>query len=184
MGLVTGLTTVFERIATEINTLRSEIANVGGAGAYSFNKITGTGTQSITSTLTAITFNQSVDSYGADVDYSASSPKGFTVQTTGVYKWGAVVTEFSTSQRSQSGCRLLVNGSVSGLIRGTSYIRNSGTSWDYWPIELSSTPINLTAGDFVELAVGSVAGGAYVFNGTVSHVCHRDKTEFWLERVV
>ena len=159
-------------------------AGTGGGSVYSFNKITGTGTQSITSALAAIVFDQSVDSYGADVAYSAGSPTGFTVQTTGIYKWGAVVTEFSAAQRSQSGCKILIDGVESGLIRGTSYIRNSGTSWDYWPIELSSTPISLAAGEFVELAVGGVVGGAYGFSGTVSHVCHIDKTEFWLERMV
>ena len=159
-------------------------AGGGGGSVYSFNRITGTGTQAITATLSNIVFSQSVDSYGSDVVYNSAAPTRLTAQTAGVYKFGGVVTELSSAQRAQASCRIRKNGALYGLLRGSSYIRNSGTSWDYWALEISSTPITLAAGDYIELSVAAVGATTYGGSGSVSQTCHRDKTEFWLERMV
>ena len=159
-------------------------AGTGGGSVYSFNRITGTGTQAITATLSNIVFNQSVDSYGSDVVYNSAAPTRLTAQAAGVYKFGGVVTELSSAQRAQASCSIRKNGAIYGLLRGSSYIRNSGTSWDYWALEISSTPITLAAGDYIELSVAAVGATTYGGSGSVSQTCHRDKTEFWLERMV
>ena len=165
----------------DLNTARS---GGGGGSVYSFNRITGAGTQAITSTLSNIVFSQSVDSYGSDVVYNSAAPTRLTAQTAGVYKFGGVVTELSSAQRAQASCRIRKNGALYGLLRGSSYIRNSGTSWDYWALEISSTPITLAAGDYIEISVAAVGATTYGGSGSVSQACHRDKTEFWLERMV
>jgi len=156
----------------------------GGAGSvYSFNRAIGTSTQSVTSTLTAITWNSSADSSGSDVSWSGGNPTRLTVNATGVYRIGGYVTVGSSGQRAQAAAEILINGVATGLQRSGSYIRNSGTSYDYWTMDVSSTPTSLTSGDYVELGVGQVTGTTYGYGGSLTINCDRSKSEFWLERV-
>ena len=155
----------------------------GGGSVYSFNRLIGTGTQSVTSALTAITWNASNDSSGSDVTYSGANPTRLTVGTTGTYKIGGYVTIQSAAQRAQAAVEILINGTATGLQRGGSYVRNSGTSYDYWTMDVASTPFTLTAGQYVELGVGQVVGATYGYGGALAINCDRSKSEFWVERV-
>jgi hypothetical protein len=155
----------------------------GGGSVYSFNRLIGATTQAVTSTLTPVTWNASNDSSGSDVTFSGGSPTRLTAVTTGTYKVGGYVAISSAAQRAQAAVEIMINGVATGLQRGGSYIRNSGTSYDYWTMDVASTPFTLTAADYVELAVGQVVGATYGYSGSLTINCDRSKSEFWLERV-
>lgn len=162
----------------------SEVAASGGGGSvYSFRRVIGTGTQSVTSTLTAITWNSSAANSGSDVTYAGGNPTRLTAVSAGTYKIGGYVTVQSAAQRAQAVVEIIVNGTATGLQRSGSYIRNSGTSYDYWTMEIPSTPFTLSAADYVELGVGQVNGATYGYNGSLTINCDRSKSEFWLERI-
>jgi len=155
----------------------------GGGSVYSFNRLLGATTQAVTSTLTAITWSASSDSTGSDVTFSGGSPTRLTAVSTGTYKIGGYVTVQTTAQRGCAAVEILVNGVATGLQRGGSYIRNSGTAYDYWTMEVSGTPLTLSATDYVELGVGQVTGASYGYSGSLTVNCDRSKSEFWLERI-
>jgi len=153
------------------------------ASVYSFNRIIGTGTQSVTSTLTAVTWSTSNDSSGSDVTFDGLNPTRLTAASDGVYKVGGYLTVQSAAQRAQTASEILVNGVATGYQRSGSYIRNSGSAYDYWTMEVSSTPFTLSANDYVELGVGQVAGATYGYSGALTINLDRSVSEFWLERV-
>jgi len=153
------------------------------ASVYAFNRVIGTGTQAVTSTLTAITWNASNDSFGSDVTYSGANPTRLTVQSDGVYRICGYAAIQSTAQRAQAALEILVNGVATGFQRSGSYIRNSGTAYDYWTMDITSTPFNLSASDYVELGIGQVTGATYGYAGALTINCDRSVSEFWLERV-
>lgn len=153
------------------------------SGVYSFNRLIGATTQSVTSTLTTITWSSSSDSSGSDVTFSGGSPTRLTAVSTGTYKVGGYVTISSAAQRAQAAIEIFINGSATGLQRGGAYIRNSGTGYDFWALEVSSTPFTLTASDYVELGVGQTTGASYGYSGALTITCERTRSEFWLERV-
>lgn len=158
--------------------------NTAKVGAvYSFNKIIGTGTQAVTSTLAAITWSASTGSVGSDVSYSGANPTRLTAVSAGIYKVAGYATIQSTAQRAQAAVEIIINGTATGLQRSGSYIRNSGTGYDYWTMDVSSTPFTLAASDYVELAVGQVTGATYGYAGGLAINCDRAKSEFWIERV-
>lgn len=155
----------------------------GGGSVYSFNKLVGTSTQSVTSTLTAITWNASADSSGSDVTFSGGNPTRLTAVSTGVYKVSGYVTITSTGQRAQTACEILINGTATGFQRSGTYLRNSGNAYDFWTMEVTSEPFSLSATDFVELGVGQVTGATYGYGGSLTINCDRSRSSFWLERV-
>jgi len=155
----------------------------GGGSVYSFNRLIGATTQAVTSTLTAITWSSSNESSGSDVTFSGGNPTRLTAVSTGTYKIGGYVTIQSTGQRAQTAIEIMINGVATGFQRSGTYLRNAGTAYDYWTMELSCTPFTLTASDFVELAVGQVTGATYGYGGSLTITCDRSVSEFWLERV-
>ena len=152
-------------------------------GIYSFNRLIGATTQAVTSTLTAITWDSSDDSSGSDVTFSGANPTRLTAVSAGVYKIGGYVTIQSTGARAQTAIEIMINGTPTGLQRSGTYLRNSGASYDYWAMELSSTPFTLSASDYVELGVGQVTGATYGYAGALTITCERTRSEFCLERV-
>jgi hypothetical protein len=150
---------------------------------YSFNRVTGTSTQAVTSTATAITWSSSSDSFGSNVTYSGASATRLTAATDGVYKIGGYFAVNTNDQRPQAAVQIYVNGSAFGGIRTSSYIRNAGSSWDYWILELSGTPINLSATDYVEIYIGLVNGASYSFSGSTTVTVDRSKSQLFVERV-
>ncbi len=155
----------------------------GGGGVYSFNRVIGSGLQAVNNTLTAVSWNNSEQSSGTDVTWSGANPTRLTAVTTGVYKATAVITMVSAGQRAQAVAELIINGTPTGIQRGGSYIRNSGTAYDFWAVEVAGTPFNLTAGQYVEIGVGQVSGGSYGYAGSLTINCNKGISEFWLERV-
>ena len=115
--------------------------------------------------------------------FSGGNPTRLTITTTGVYRIGGYVTIQSAGQRACAAVEILINGTPTGLQRGGSYLRNSGTSYDFWTMDVSGTPTTLTAGDYVELGVGQVTGATYGYAGALTINCERSRSEFWIERV-
>jgi len=150
---------------------------------YSFNKVVGTGTSSVTGTLAEIDWNASDDSSGSDVSYAGGNPERLTVNSDGVYKVAAFITIQSGAQRPQVAAEIFIDGTATGFQRGGSYIRNSGISYDYWTIEVASEPFSLTSGQYVSVGVGQVTGGTYGYGGTATINCDRSVSKFWVERV-
>lgn len=159
------------------------IATGAEVNIYSFNRLIGTGTQSVTSTLTAVTWNASNASSGSDVTFSGGNPTRLTAVSTGAYKVAGYLAIQSAELRAQAAAEILINGTATGFQRSGAYIRNTSPAYDYWTLEISSTPFSLTAGDYVELGVGQVTGATYGYSGALTINCDRSVSEFWLERV-
>ena len=170
-------------VQSDSSTVINLLSGGGGSSVYSYNRVTGTATQSVTSTLTGITWDSSSASSGTDVTFSLANPTRLTVASSGVYRVGGYASIESAAQRVQASAELIVNGTPTGLQRSGCYVRNSGFSYSYWALELAATPMTLTAGDYVELGVGQVTGTVYGYDGTKVINCHSSKSEFWLERV-
>ena len=155
----------------------------GGGSVYSFMRRSSLSTASAAPTLT-IPLETEEDSFGADVKWDSGNNTRLTVDTTGVYRIGGYVTFSSNTQRGQAAVLLLING-VAGDFRSSSYVRNSGSSWDYWVMEIAATPFSLTAGDYVELQLARTSGAntAYSTGGTGSIVLRGVSSQLWVERV-
>jgi len=178
---IDALTGQIEAIQRALDAL--EQAGQSAAFSYSFNKLIGLSTQAVTSTLTAITWDSSADSVGDDVTFSGISPTKLTAVETGTYKVGGYAAVVSAAQRAQAALEIIIDGTPTGLQRSGSYIRNAGTAYDYWTLEVANTPFSLTAGQEVELGIGQVTGATYGYSGALTINCDRSKSEFWLERV-
>ena len=155
-----------------------------GSSVYSFNRITGAGTQSLSGTGAVITWATSADSFGSDVAYSGSVPTRLTAVSAGAYKIGGYFAFFTTAARPQAAVMIYKNGSpLNSLLRSSSYVRNAGSAWDYWVMEISNTPLNLLAGDYIEIYMGQVTTGSYSFGGSATTTVHRNRSEIFLERL-
>ena len=142
-----------------------------------------TSNQTINGTEAALNLGTLSDSSGSDVTFSNDTR--LIAGTTGVYKLGGFICHYSaSSQRAQAAAEVYINGSGDGVLRGSSYIRNSGASWDYYVIELAPVPLNLTANDYVELYVGTTTTTGYAFgnNGTAT-IQGAGRSKIYLERV-
>ena len=156
----------------------------GGDSAYGFLKRGSTSTATAAPTL-VIPWDAADSNLGTDITWSSGNNTRFTIATTGTYRVGGYLTYQSGSQRTQAVIDILINGVSTGDYRSSSYVRNSGTSWDYWAMELSPEPFNLTAGDYVELALvrTSGAGGTYGTGGSNTVTFRGQSSKFWIERV-
>ncbi|MEM1337261.1 MAG: hypothetical protein AAGF96_05900 [Bacteroidota bacterium] len=163
-----------------------EIADLGGGGAsvYSFHKRSSTSTSTATPRHT-IPWQTDLESFGSDVNWDPGNNTRLTINSNGVYKIGGFITYSSTSQRGQASAEIFINGVSQGIFRGGSYIRNSGTAWDYWSIEISPEPFTLTAGNYIELALvrTSGAGGSYSTGGSGTITLRGQSSRIWIERM-
>lgn len=75
------------------------------------------------------------------------------VNADGTYQIQANIRMFSSGQRVQFVGKYLIDGVVQSLPMGSSYIRNSGTSSDFWTCIISPPPVKLTAGQYVEVQI-------------------------------
>ena len=157
----------------------------GGGGSptpVSYMKRSSTSTLSVTSTPTIIPWDTlSEDQSGADISYNGSNQ--FVAEVDGDYRLGGFVTVQSSALRAQIALEIYVNGSATGFQRSGAYIRNSGSSYDFWALELSGEPFPLTAGDTVELRVGQVTGATYGYGGALAIALRGVSSMVWFERI-
>lgn len=147
----------------------------------SYMKRSSTSTMSVTSTPTIIPWDVSEGDYsGTDITYASNQ---FTAVVDGDYRFGGFATAKSAAQRPQAVVEIYIDGVATGFQRGGAYIRNSGVSYDFWTIEFSSEPFNLTAGQTVELRIGLVTGATYGYGGTSTVTLQGDASQVWFERI-
>jgi len=75
------------------------------------------------------------------------------VDDNGTYQILGNIRMFSTAQRCQFVARVLIDGVIQTQPYGSGYIRNNGTSSDYWSCVVTPPPIKLTAGQYVEIQI-------------------------------
>ena len=75
------------------------------------------------------------------------------VDDDGTYQILGNIRMFSTAQRCQFVARVLIDGAIQAQPYGSGYIRNAGTSSDYWSCLVTPPPIKLTAGQYVEIQI-------------------------------
>lgn len=175
---------VLEKVdATDNNVQWATPAGGGGASVYGFMKRSSTDNIAI-GTTRIIPWQTAAGSLGTDVTWSSGNNTRLTINTTGTYRVGGFVTFSTTQQRGQASVEILINGVSEGVYRGGSYVRNSGSSWDYWCIEVAPEPFNLTAGAYVEFRIARNSGANATYgtggSGTIVHDGIRSK--IWVER--
>ena len=72
-----------------------------------------------------------------------------TVSEEGTYKIEANLRVSSNSQRSQFVSKVIINGVVQTQPYGSAYIRNSGSSSDFWTCVVNPSPVKLNANDYI-----------------------------------
>jgi len=147
-----------------------------------YAKRSSTSTQSINGTPAAIPWQTEVKT-GTHITWSSGNNTRFTIGENGTYYVGGSISVYSAStERCMHIVQIRVNGSVVGYPRGTSYIRNTWTAWDWWTIEVANTPIDLVSGDYVEFFVATVNADTETpsNNGTTS--LNGDASEAWVVR--
>ena len=154
---------------------------LGSIVAPSYMKRGSTSNQLVSSTPATVPFASSLeDESGSDISYTGGQ---FVANDTGLYRFGGVITYSSTLARAQVVVEVYVNGVASGIQRGAGYVRNSGVSYDFWALEISSEPMSLTAGDTVEFYVGQVSGTTYGYGGSIVIRLTANKSMAWFERI-
>jgi hypothetical protein len=146
-------------ISIDVSSPLNPIINSTGSAAASAIPIV-----SVTSTDTTSTFSQSVPLI-CSWDVERYKDSGFThsnstnntrltVDEDGTYQIAASIRVFEASeQRAQSVARILINGVIQAQPYGSSYIRNSGDSSDYWSCVINPPPLKLSANDYIEVQI-------------------------------
>lgn len=90
------------------------------------------------------------------------------VDEDGSYQIHGSIRVFSTAQRFQSLIYILKNGvELSEYPMGSSYIRSSGNSTDYWNCVINPPAIKLSAGDYIEVSIEIESELTVSFSGTL-----------------
>ncbi|MEM9437400.1 MAG: hypothetical protein AAGA15_10190 [Pseudomonadota bacterium] len=186
-GVPTGGTAgqVLQKVdGTDFNTVWATPAGGSGGSVYSFAKRSSTSTANASPRLT-IPLQTAVESAGSDVNWEPANNTRLIAASDGVYRLGAAIAFQSSTQRAQAALELRRNGALNGVFRGSSYIRNSGTSWDYWVMELAGEPYNLLAGDYLELDLVRTSGAnaTYGTGGSGTITLRGQSSLIWMERV-
>ena len=146
-------------ISIDVSSPLNPIISTTGSAAASAIPIV-----SVTSTDTTSTFSQSVPLICSwDVERYKDSPfthsnstnnTRLTVDEDGTYQIASSIRVFEDVEaRSQSVARILINGVIQAQPYGSSYIRNSGDSSDYWSCVVNPPPLKLSANDYVEVQI-------------------------------
>ena len=117
----------------------------------------------LTSTNSGLTATQSTPAI-LPWDVETEKDTGFThnnstnntrleVDSDGTYQIQANIRMFSSQQRAQFVGRYLINGVIQTMPMGSSYIRNNGTSSDFWTCIINPPPVKLTAGQYIEVQI-------------------------------
>lgn len=130
----------------------------------------------LTSTDSTTTASQSVPAV-LSWDVETEKDTGFThsnstnnsrveVDAEGTYQIQANIRMFSAGQRVQFVGKYLIDGVVQSMPMSSSYIRNSGSSSDYWTCILNPPPVKLTAGQYIEVQIQVEAQTTTALTGT------------------
>ena len=117
----------------------------------------------LTSTNSTLTASQSTPAI-LPWDVETEKDTGFThnnstnntrleVDSDGTYQIQANIRMFSSQQRAQFVGRYLINGVIQTMPMGSSYVRNNGTSSDFWTCIINPPPVKLTAGQYIEVQI-------------------------------
>jgi len=176
----------FTRIETSLAAAGIALDQISGLTftPFQFHKRSSTDTSNAAPTL-IIPWQTEEQTLGDDITWDAGNNTRITIGTDGTYRVGGFITYTSSTQRAQASVEVLINGVTQGVYRGGSYIRNSGSSWDYWCIELSTEPFNLSENDYIEfqLARNSGAGASYATGGSGTITHRGTSSRIWVERV-
>ncbi|MGB1214844.1 MAG: collagen-like triple helix repeat-containing protein [Pikeienuella sp.] len=155
----------------------------GGSSVYDFTKRSSTTTGTAAPSL-MIPWDTDI-STGTEVTWDSGNNTRLTIETTGTYRIGAYLTYSSATQRAQANGEIFINGVSEGDFRGDTYVRNSGSSWDFGVIEISSEPFAMTANDYFEIGIArtSGAGGTYGTGATGAITVRGQSCRVWVERV-
>lgn len=96
---------------------------------------------------------------------NASNNTRIEVDADGTYQINANIRMFSSQQRAQFVGRYLIDGVIQSMPLGSSYIRNSGTSSDFWTCIINPPPVKLTAGQYIEIQIQIEAAGTTTITG-------------------
>ncbi len=156
---------------TEINALSDKegLYNNTTTGNLEYNgsEIGGSGTVeplpiiSLSSTDVSSSIIQSTPTV-LDWDVETEKDTGFThsnitnnsrieVDVDGTYEIEANIRIESAEQRAQFVVQILIDGVVQSQPYGSSYIRNSGNSSDFWTCVVNPPPLKLTTGQYIEI---------------------------------
>ncbi len=83
----------------------------------------------------------------------SSNTSRIEVDEDGTYLLGANIRMEASGQRVQFVTKYLIDGVVQDLPTGSSYIRNSGTSSDFWTCILNPPPVKFNAGQYIEVQI-------------------------------
>lgn len=118
---------------------------------------------SLTSTDDSSTFTQStplICTWDAETEKdsgfshsNSTNPSRITVDHDGTYLFAASLRVTSSAARAQTVAKLIVNGVIQPQPYGSVYIRNAGSSSDYWTSVVNPPPLKLSAGDYVEVQI-------------------------------
>ena len=133
-------------------------ASVGGGGTPVAMSIV-----SLSSTDVSTSINQSSPTI-LDWDVETDKDSGFShsnitnnsrieVDADGTYEIEANIRMESSNQRAQFVVKILIDGVVQSQPYGSSYIRNNGSSSDFWTCVVNPPPLKLTAGQYIEVQI-------------------------------
>lgn len=133
-------------------------ASVGGGGTPEAMSIV-----SLSSTDVSTSINQSSPTI-LDWDVETDKDSGFShsnitnnsrieVDADGTYEIEANIRMESSNQRAQFVVKILIDGVVQSQPYGSSYIRNNGSSSDFWTCVVNPPPLKLTAGQYIEVQI-------------------------------
>ncbi|MEO1138935.1 MAG: hypothetical protein AAFW87_05710 [Pseudomonadota bacterium] len=144
-------------------------AGDGGGGVYT-RAMAGTTGVGPHASATVVPLTETLADASGDITISGDR---ITFVTAGEYEIQGQITAQSTAQRVQATVMIYENGTYDGVERGSGYIRNSGTSYDLWPVGFTKL-ITAAAGDYVQIYTASRQGSSY---GTVASVQHNVLTQ-------
>ena len=147
----------FNTTTSKVEYNGSEIGGGGGGTPSALDII------SLSSTDVSTSVNQASASV-LDWDVETYKDSGFThdnvtnnsrieVDADGTYEIEANIRMESVAQRAQFVAKILIDGVVQSHPYGSSYIRNNGTSSDFWTCVVNPPPLKLTAGQYVEVQI-------------------------------
>jgi len=169
-AIVAGEITVSDDLGNNIPNVRDFIDNIGAVVSAPQPIIV------LTSTDNSTIVDQAT---GAILDWDVETEKdnGFThsnsvnnsritVDNDGTYQIEANIRMLATGQRCQFVTKVVIDGVTQPQPYGSSYIRNSGNSSDYWTCIVNPPPIKLTAGQYVEIRVNVESKNTITLTGT------------------